>query len=178
MMSERSLIKSQQGAALVISLILLLIMTLIGVASMRGTTEQERMAGAFQDYNRAFQAAEAALRDGERLMQEVAAPTFSGTNGWYESGDGLQRPEWESNAADPGETGMGVVSYRRDIDVPFPPQFYIERMPPVVVEGGVGGSLALGDGAMQEEYDLYRVVARGFGNNQATVSVLEGIYRR
>lgn len=168
----------QRGAALVVTLILLLIMSLIGVTAMRSTTEQERMSGAFQDHNRAFQAAESALREGERMVQTVLVPTFSGTNGWYDADDGLNRPDWENRATDPAETGMGVMQYSRDHDLSQRPEYYIERLPPVITEGGVGGSLALGDGAAQEEFVLFRVVARGFGNSPGSVAVVESVFRR
>lgn len=57
--------RRQAGAILVVSLILLLIMTLIGVFAMRGTIMEERMAGNMRDRSLAFQAAEGGLRDGE-----------------------------------------------------------------------------------------------------------------
>src|SRR3546814_12700111 len=57
----------QRGVALVIVLILLLVMTLLGLASMRGTLLEERMSGNLFDRSLAFQAAEAALRPGEAL---------------------------------------------------------------------------------------------------------------
>ena len=60
-----STMKRQQGAVLVVSLIMLLIMTLIGLSSMRTTILEEKMAGNYRDRNIAFQAAEAALLDAE-----------------------------------------------------------------------------------------------------------------
>ncbi|HYL88943.1 MAG TPA: PilX N-terminal domain-containing pilus assembly protein [Burkholderiales bacterium] len=55
----------EQGAALVVALMFLIILTLLGLATMTGTTLEERMAGNSRDYNVALQAAEAALRDAE-----------------------------------------------------------------------------------------------------------------
>ncbi|MDO6513885.1 MULTISPECIES: PilX N-terminal domain-containing pilus assembly protein [Neptuniibacter] len=57
---------NEKGAVLVIALIFLLILSLIGVSSMQGTTMQEKMSGNLRDHYSAFNAAEAALRDGER----------------------------------------------------------------------------------------------------------------
>jgi type IV pilus assembly protein PilX len=56
----------QRGSALIIALVFLLVMTLIGTTAMQGTSQQENMAGNVRDRNLAFQAAEAALRAGER----------------------------------------------------------------------------------------------------------------
>ena len=58
-------LKSQAGAALLVALVFLIVLTILGLATMRGTTLQERMAGGSRDYNLALQAAEAALRDAE-----------------------------------------------------------------------------------------------------------------
>ena len=52
---------NQNGAVLVISLIILLVITLIGVAGMSGSVMQERMAANAQNSNRAFQAAESSV---------------------------------------------------------------------------------------------------------------------
>lgn len=57
--------RAQGGAALIVVLMLLLIVTLLGLASMRGAILQERMAGALIGRSMAFQAAEAALKEGE-----------------------------------------------------------------------------------------------------------------
>jgi|26BtaG_2_1085354.scaffolds.fasta_scaffold06067_3 type IV pilus assembly protein PilX len=51
----------QQGAALIVSLIVLLVLTLIGVAGMNTSVMQERMAVNSQNSNRAFQAAESTV---------------------------------------------------------------------------------------------------------------------
>lgn len=55
----------ERGATLVVVLILLLVMTLLGLASMRGVLLEERMSSNMLDRSYAFQAAEAALREGE-----------------------------------------------------------------------------------------------------------------
>lgn len=54
--------RSQQGVVLVVSLIFLLLLSLLGLASIQSATLQERMAGNQRDHDMAFQAAEAALR--------------------------------------------------------------------------------------------------------------------
>ena len=61
--------KKQNGAVLITALLLLLVMTLIGLSGARTTTLEEKMAGNMRDRHRAFQAAEAALREGERLVE-------------------------------------------------------------------------------------------------------------
>ncbi len=75
---------SQRGAILVTSMLLLIVLTVLGVAMMRMTNMQERMAGNTRDLNLALQGAEAALRDGEDRLSPVrltAHPRASTTAG-------------------------------------------------------------------------------------------------
>ena len=65
--------KSQQGIALFVSLVFLLILTLIGITAMKATLLQEKMAGNCNEQNRAIQASEVALREAENWMQGLVA---------------------------------------------------------------------------------------------------------
>ncbi|WP_206606540.1 pilus assembly PilX family protein [Steroidobacter cummioxidans] len=56
---------TQRGVALVVALVLLLVATVIGLASVRGTNLQERMSANMYDRSLAFQRAESALRAAE-----------------------------------------------------------------------------------------------------------------
>lgn len=63
----------QDGSALIICMIFLLLLTILGVSSMQSATMQEKMVGNAVDENRAFQAAEGALRAGEASVQANSA---------------------------------------------------------------------------------------------------------
>jgi type IV pilus assembly protein PilX len=58
----------QQGVALVVALILLVVATLIGLAASRSTMLQERMSGNTYDRSLAFQRSESALRAAEAAI--------------------------------------------------------------------------------------------------------------
>lgn len=58
----------QRGVALVVSLILLIVVTLIGLAAVQGTTMQMRMTSNFYDRSVAFQGAEAGLVAGAAAL--------------------------------------------------------------------------------------------------------------
>lgn len=66
--------RAQRGMALLVSLVMLLILTLIGISSMQDATLQEKMGSSVMSRNQTFQVAEAALRIGENA---VAATTFN-----------------------------------------------------------------------------------------------------
>jgi len=65
----------ERGAVLVVSLFLLVVLTLLGVTSMQGTTMETRIAINREDRATAFMAAEAALREAEQVVQaQTSAP--------------------------------------------------------------------------------------------------------
>lgn len=63
--------RRQQGVVLVVSLVLLLVMLILGLASTRLVVGEERMAGQNLDRALAFQAAEAALREVETRVESI-----------------------------------------------------------------------------------------------------------
>ncbi|WP_430389213.1 pilus assembly PilX family protein [Dyella sp. 20L07] len=60
--SRRGQRSAQKGVALVVALILLVVITLVGFAAVRGTIMQQKMAANLYDRQIAFQNAEAAMR--------------------------------------------------------------------------------------------------------------------
>ncbi len=68
--------RGQRGIALVVVLILLVVMSLLAIVSLRSTLMEERMTANMMDRSLSFQAAEAALREGET----AAAAAKSGTS--------------------------------------------------------------------------------------------------
>ena len=61
----------QYGVVLIISLVLLFTLTLIAVSSMGTSRLEQQMTANMRDRQIAFQAAETALRDGERFVQNT-----------------------------------------------------------------------------------------------------------
>ncbi len=64
--------QKQQGAALLVALIMLLLITLLATASLRDSTLQNRLSGGVAERQHAANAAESALREGERRLQALA----------------------------------------------------------------------------------------------------------
>lgn len=69
--------RTQHGAVLITSLVLLLILTLLGVAAMRNTTLEEKMAGNMHNRHIAEQAADAALRGAEDWLLSLKVPPIA-----------------------------------------------------------------------------------------------------
>ena len=64
----------QYGATLFVALILLLILTILAVASKREATLEARITGNLLEQKRLSAAAEAGLREGERALAALVAP--------------------------------------------------------------------------------------------------------
>ncbi len=91
MLNPATPLKQQSGVVLVISLVMLLLLTLIGLTGMQTTTLEEKMAGNKRNHNIAFQAAESALVVVEKSLEipdpnnPVLAFTNLGTGGFYKN---------------------------------------------------------------------------------------------
>lgn len=94
-MSPRS---RQQGAALAVVLLILLVVMVLGLASMRGALMQERMSGSQLARDHAFQAAEATLREAEAIAAaKPPVPAAGCGNGLCALPRDGAAPAWEAN---------------------------------------------------------------------------------
>ena len=66
---------TQHGVALVTALILLVVLTLVGLAAVRGTIMQQKMTANFSDRQVTFQVAEAGLRQAHIVVQALQPST-------------------------------------------------------------------------------------------------------
>ena len=170
---------SQRGAVLIIGLIMLLLMTIVGLAAIRGSGLQEMMAGNMRERTLAFQAAEAGLREGELFVNENALTAdFSGvTPGLYPD---LNQPGetpvemrsksfWvEDNAISSGLSLEGVGQA---------PMFTAEKVDVVLPAGVDGGAIDFQSQLNAEETIFYRVTSRGVTESGTTESVVQSMVR-
>ena len=189
-------IRSQRGITLVVALLFLVVLTLLGVAAVSSTTLEERMARNGRDYNIAFQAAEAGLRDARKEIngQSLRSPPIFGATGFDSTCStsspyqGLCLPAtsgadvWDTYMSNKGvDYGTNAVIAPGSITttpplplVPEPggvaqqPRYLIEALPDL----SVGVSLKAG----ATKY-IYRSTAQGFGPNANTQVVLQEMVR-
>lgn len=165
----------ERGATLIVALVLLLILTVVGVAGMQDTTLQEKMVGNMRDRNLAFQAAEAALRGGEKYLQAATLPAFNNSAGLInKSYTGLRSGDpafwetypWESNS----RTYSSTSTYS---ELSAAPRYVVEEVPTVFAAPGESMKF----GALKE-IKSYRVTARAQGGTTDAVVILQSTYRR
>jgi type IV pilus assembly protein PilX len=110
--------RRQNGVVLVISLLMLLVLTLIGLAATRSTALEERMTANQNDTEVAFQAAEAALRDGEGQLSAAAQPDFAANAAGAYTQDIMVSPQGDWRLIDWSNTGQ-IKKYAGGI-IPIP----------------------------------------------------------
>jgi type IV pilus assembly protein PilX len=173
--------QSQRGAVLIIGLIMLLLLTVIGLASIRGSDLQERMAGNMRDRNLAFQAAEAGLRYGENKLNAPLLPSFTGSViGYWPD---LNKPsplrpriaawvasDWEANSV---ELPDNTIS-----DVATQPRFTIEKVIVTGLAASYGSAVDHESMERMADAEYFRVTARGIGGTTDAEVILQSTFIR
>jgi type IV pilus assembly protein PilX len=170
----------QHGAILVVSMLILLVLTILGVTGSRTTVLEERMAGNMRDKELSFQSAEAALRDGEQWVGPQAKAPDSVTtcstapcNLWEYNVSGITDLEtktlswWQSNGVEYGTSGSKEFT-----GAAHDPRYLLEEY----YESP--GSLVLGKGKTKSVRKVYRVTAIGVGGTETTQSILQSMYAK
>lgn len=172
----------QKGAALIVSLVMLLLITLLGLASARTVSLEEKMAANSYDRNLALQAAEAALREGEAYAEtnkptpaytdaDANCPTSPSaidncSNGVCPVPDKDCPSRWDPSS---GFTGWTNASTSLGTLAGTAPQYFIEYL---------GTSFPCTDGGSSDPKNCkrYRITARcNPGAGRATV-MLQSVY--
>lgn len=169
--------KSQQrGAALIVSLIILLLMTLIGVFAMRGSVMEEKMANNQRDRELAHQSAEIALRDAERFISSLIVrpdPTVSGANNnvyTLNSSDldpdtGNAQPWWQERNAVWWNNNANTVASVLPGNVAAAPRYVIEEIGLKTFDEV--------EGRPKPGIYYYRITARGTGGSAVSRVLLQ-----
>lgn len=165
--------------ALFICLVLLLGMTLVGVSSVNTTTLEERMARNSRDALMSFQAAEAALREGEAFVENTVASTATftaaGTDGMWSVADFGELPRWE--VAGIWADGRSRVADTEIANVAAPPRYLVEHL--TSVELTDAASVQLRSGYVDRpRVEIFRITAVGFGGTAGARTFLQSNYGR
>lgn len=181
--------RNERGSVLVISLVILLVLTLIGIGGMSTTIMQEKMVGNARERETAFQAAEAALRDAEEEIRTsidlttpfrpncaggYCEPATTGPDVWEDA----TLVDWESESWD---SASNVIDYGSktppgDVDlegVGKQPGYILERLPVVAVGESLVSSAPPSSGNQ-----WYRITAEGYGRNANAKAMVQSVYRK
>ena len=178
-------IQYQQGATLVMGLILMLILTFIGVTSMKNTALEEKMAASLRNKTQSESGAESALRDAEDYLWNYYATSNGlslvadeqGTFGVYVFGapDALAfraSREWSDLGTEYSEdfTAEGDAKLQKN------PRFIIEE---ISAGAGFVGLAEFGDDGYAGSAGLlrnYRITARAVSGDGKTIDMVESVF--
>jgi type IV pilus assembly protein PilX len=157
----------QKGVALIVAMILMLIMTMGGLAAMRSSVMQERMTMHTHDRSLSFQATEAALKEAELWIQstrpspEEGAPCNGGVCGLAPAD--TSTPLWE------GSVGWKDATELRYGPIAITPQFLVEHL-------GNSFPCQKENTSLDSTCKRYRITARSnAGSGRASV-MLQSLY--
>ena len=171
----------QQGAVLIVSLLLLLVMTLLGLGASQSTRLQERMAGNQRDLELAMQGAESSLRAAEfQLRPNVIVKdhmcqtqsndciTFESLlkNGSVPLDLAKQTDEWWTDNAKLYQDTSSLSSLTRS------PQYVNEYY------GEVRDVLSGGSSYVNVVRDFYRSTGRSRGMTESAQVIVQSTYSR
>lgn len=180
--------RQQQGIALVIALIFLVVLTLLGVTVASNNTLQERMAGNTRNRDLAFQSAEFALQAADTTLNDTSSgirtyidAIISGTTLPSQPSGFLSNGETHDNGAaywsKPGGCSAGAtdcfhwnaaanavtVAGLTNGLTASSPQYVVEQMPTANISGTT-------------TY-FFRITARGVGKSSDAVVILQTMYK-
>jgi type IV pilus assembly protein PilX len=177
-MMHPTLRRREQGAVLIVGLIMLVTISLLGAVAYGVSVQQERMSGNTRDRMLAFDMAESALRVCEN---DLVSPAFAPLNGADRPGEGMytaaapgalpvfESVNWLSDAAvrelvlPGGRYGARPACIAEDLGLSFEPD------PDCANEPGA---------CPERQVQNFRVTARGFGIRADTVATVQSTIRR
>jgi len=168
----------QAGAALLVALVMLILITLIGISAARMQTMEARMASNLQNRNLAMQSAESSLRTAEDGLAQANYNGFgSNTAGQYTYVPTSGNPPWYLGGT------VGSTFWTTSSDLATGPTetldssqasvFIIEKLPPVAVQGGSVSTAQYGN---DPRAVVYRVTSQATGGDTTAPITLQSIY--
>lgn len=160
----------QRGIALIASMLILIIITLLGLSSMRSAGLQERMSGNQYDRNVVLEAAEAALREGEAIAAAPLVIPSSCTNGLCPRPVAGTADRWSDTSFSAWRAATSTSSAL------VTAQFIIEDMGPQPVDGTCHLQIPVEPTCL---VPLYRVTAQAQATNaRGTLVTLQSNIRQ
>lgn len=191
------MIYREKGAALLMSLIILLVMSLLATSSMQNSIIQERMATSTREGVIALEAAEGALREIEKKLDGLTSldnfgdPSGTGhSQGWYHVGNGppvFDEDTWKSAtkvltaSTTNGVTPKYFIEYRGQVRLDQKGGDGEDYVRNLNFEGsgdmsGGGGAAGPGDSNIMGHAESMRIVVMATGPSGESRRLIESYY--
>ena len=172
---QLTLKRSQTGVVLIVGLVMVVLISIVALAAIKGSGLQEAMSGNARDRNIAFQAAEAGLTAGESIVDETlvaVAPTCpsavcSGNRNANPADSVIYFDEtaWINNS---------ILTTAMALPTNTQPRFIVEELPLYRPDDG---SNVDGIGSVTEIVP-YRITSRGVGLTAESTAIIQSFYHR
>ena len=174
----------QSGAVLITTIVLLIVFTLLGVATMRTNITDITVQNGLKNRNNALQCAEGALRAGEIWLDQLTGAAYEADSNpvqserqvWKVNQTAIQNPELNTALwADTDATwayGGGLLDAQASVGCKTDPRYFIEWLGYISSdsEGLDFDKQAKGKSAM------YRITAYSTGTDGNAAAVLQSTY--
>lgn len=191
--------KHQEGATLIAALIILLVMTMIGVAGMDETIVEQRMVLNFRDRTMALNASESSLRASESWLgaqtlkptpqttATCSTPPLCGGTGYavwaddvlVSSSGSWAAQDWNWWVANTVEYHGSATLTSRLGSVEAQPRSVIEfREFNAVSDSGIASNLNAEKSMQGVGWHFYNIMGAGTGHRAETVAVIESTFKK
>lgn len=174
----------QRGTALIFSLIMLLILTVIAITAVTTSTLNEKMAGNLRDKELALQSAESAVRSGEAWLRSLQVvdrvphyATDPGFAPWVRKfgvlGNLAAAPydlNWWTSTSPVNAFEYGVAGTQELTLIPRDPHYVVE------IRDVVDDDLGMGNKYSRSRTEYYRVTGWGVGATDIAQAVVNNHY--
>jgi len=168
--------QNQSGSVLIISLIVMLVLTVLGVSGMKSSVMEEKMAGNMRDSQLAFQAAEATLKEAERHIEtnvvSVANFDTNGSDGLY---DRSQHKVWNQIGWTSNDS-LEFTNFSTNYAINTPPRYIIQHVASQLNNVDNLNMDNYGQGTGAGRVEMFLITARAVGNSGNTVVMLQSTY--
>ncbi len=166
----------QNGSVLLISLVILLILTLVGVSAMRNTAIEEKMAGNMRDKGLSFQAAEATLRAAEKYIKDniVSTQAFDtdGSDGLY---DKSNMNVWKTLSWDANDS-IEYSDFDSTYQIAESPRFIIQHIASIATDPNTLNLGNYGQNTGAGTIEMFLITARATGGSGNAPIFLQTTY--
>lgn len=165
----------QQGAILIVSLVVLLSLSIIAIAALRTSVEQEKISANLRELSVATQSTDSTLREAELTINSMMNTNLfqKSGGGYYIAGDA---PEpFASDTWEDGASIQSTLSYEGKV---IPPRYFVEYVGEYGEDSGniTASNYGYTDATGAGKVTVFRIVARGVGSSGKAQVIMESFY--
>lgn len=177
MRAERDRIRplcKARGAALIVALLLLLVLTILGVSAMSSSTMQGLMASSYEQQTSTLARVENVLLEGEREVEDLVAIGIpSPVPSYFRNLQEIPIAPQQFAVGTMDWTVGAVAAAQMIGDFAIPGRFVIEYMGEFEVPGE---SIAVGGAFEDSRIHIFRVSARGEETQRGGLRIVQSLY--